>query len=62
LSEREILEIKEGLIVINIVLDDAATADLQDIWRNKVEGIQSPLVETYKNGMHVTIPWVLKDE
>lgn len=62
MSEREVLEFDGRLVTVNIVLDDASCEELRDIWVNRVKGIQQPLIETYKNGLHVTIPWVMKDE
>lgn len=62
MSDGEILEFDGELIMINIVLDKASLDEIRDTWRNRVRLVQPPLVETYKSGMHVTIPWVLKDE
>jgi len=54
---------KEGtLIQINILLDNEQGAEFSDLWFNKVESCQAPLIETFKNGFNLHLPWILKKE
>jgi len=62
LSEREIIEFDGELVTFNVMLDEKAVKELRNTWLNRVKGVQPPLIETFKHGLHVTIPWVLKDE
>ena len=62
-SDVELIEFKENSVVITVFMDDKEAMDeLKDVWYNKVESIQAPLVGSYKNMFTVSIPWILKEE
>ena len=63
MEDKELITFTENTITITIFLDDAeALKEAQDIWENKVEACQPPLVGSHKNGFSVFIPWILKGE
>ena len=63
MSDVELIEFKEDSIVVTVFMDDPeAFEELKDIWMNKVESIQAPLVGSYKNMFTVSIPWILKED
>jgi len=51
---------KETLISVNVVLSEEEALLLEDIWFNKLESCQVPLVNAAKNGFIIHIPWILK--
>jgi len=51
---------KETLISVNVVLSEEEALLLEDIWFNKLESCQVPLVNAAKNGVIIHIPWILK--
>ncbi len=61
MSDRELIEFTDNMITVNVVLDEEQIAALKADW-SQVTGIQPPLVGTYKNGLSVFIPWILKEE
>ena len=64
MSDVELIEFKkhekETLISVNILLTKEEALQLQDVWFNKVESCQPPLINAAKNGMFVHIPWIMK--
>jgi len=61
LSERQLIEFGEETITVNVVLDKEQVDEIRIIW-GAVDGIQAPLIETFKNGLHLFIPWILKEK
>ena len=62
MSERELIEFNGELVTVNIFLEKKSVDELKTLWTTRVDGCQPPLIETHKNGLHLFIPWVLKDE
>lgn len=66
MSDVELVEFKkyekETLVSINVAIPNEDAAMFMDWWYNKVEKCQAPLIETTKYGMHLHIPWILKED
>lgn len=61
LGDRELIEFDGDVVVISMVLDQSEVDVLRDVWFNKVSSCQPPLIDIYKNGFHLHIPWILKE-
>ena len=54
---------KEGtLISVNVLLNQEDALLLEDIWFNKLEACQAPLINAAKDGFYIHIPWIRKKE
>ena len=61
MSNVEVIEFTDNSVIVTVFIDDANILnELRDVWKNKVQGIQPPLVEGRRNGFNVFIPWILK--
>jgi len=59
--KKPLLGFTKDYLSINIILEEEAIKELRDVWENRVEGCQAPLVEGSKKGLLIHIPWVLKE-
>jgi len=50
------------LISVNILLTNEDAIKLMDVWFNKLEACQAPLIDASKDGLLVHIPWITKKE
>lgn len=60
MRKKPLLEFKGAMLSVNIILDEKDVETLKDVWENRVEGCQPPLVDGSRNGLLIHIPWVLK--
>lgn len=56
----ELLVFHEDYLSVNVFLDKLSLDELRSVWREKIEGCQAPLVDGRLDGLHVFIPWILK--
>ena len=61
MNKKPLLGFTKEYLSVNVVLDERSLAELKDVWENRVESCQQPLVEGTKNGLHIHIPWILKE-
>ena len=61
MRKKPLLGFTKEYLSVNVVLDEKSLAELRDVWENRVEGCQAPLVEGSKKGLLIHIPWVLKE-
>lgn len=60
MKKKPLLGFTKDYLSVNVVLDEGSLKELKDVWDNRVDGCQQPLVEGTKNGLHIHIPWILK--
>jgi len=61
MSDIELITFTENTVTVTVFIDDEeGLAEMRDVWENKVQGCQAPLVGAHKNGFSVFIPWILK--
>ena len=56
----ELIEFNGDRVSINVVLHKKEIEMLKDVWFNKVDSCQPPLIEAHKNGFNLHIPWIMK--
>ena len=61
MRKKPLLGFTKEYLSVNVVLDEKSLAELKDVWENRVEGCQAPLVEGSKKGLLIHIPWILKE-
>ena len=59
--KKPLLGFTKDYLSINIILEEEAIKELRDVWENRVEGCQQPLVQGMRDGLHIHIPWILKE-
>lgn len=62
MKKKPLLEFRKGGLSVNIGLGEKGLEELRDVWENRVDGVQPPLVEGAKNGLFIHIPWILKEK
>ncbi len=58
--KKPLLGFTKEYLSVNIILDEKSLVELRDVWENRVEGCQPPLVEGSKSGLLIHIPWILR--
>jgi len=61
MRKKPLLGFTKEYLSVNIVLDEKSLAELKDVWENRVESCQQPLVQGMRDGLHIHIPWILKE-
>ena len=63
MSDVELITFTDNSVTITVYIDDEANIkEMKDLWQNRVQSCQAPLLGGHKNGFSVFIPWILKTE
>ena len=61
MKKKPLLGFSKDYVSVNVVLDEDSIKELRDVWENRVESCQQPLVQGMRDGLHIHIPWILKE-